>query len=638
MNEQKMLLLQTLENLGWIINLEKSSLNPETSKEYIGYKITTEGQPLLKIPNTRIRKLKRSLVGVLQKTHATAPITGANSRSMYRNDESNYPRKVASEKLVQTHCEETNLGRLIRNRSSDASRSNLVERSGPHLERYPNHSRAHRLPDRDRCVRKRLGCSPGRSNRSRILECQTVAKTLQLQRDDGNLAGPENVQEHSRQICTSFNRQHQRSGVYQPPRWSKQRIDTISKRNMDRSTQPVNDSDRETLSRGEQCRSGSTVTPVRQVRVEVAPASVRLHRQIVGPPHHRSLRNTRQCAAARIQQPVRRAVYNGRGCISADRLGGKQQFCKRPISTDSANLGSCANAKSSGDYNCPPMASATMVSASSESFDLPTPKAAKTQCVPPPQNKTRTTQKQEVGDICLESIWAKNLSASGWTQRTVAQLPLCLAPSTLYSYNRVIKQFASYCCIQNVPFPPPNTSVVAGFLCSIADRSEAPRSQLKIAGAALGHVYKSYGIFSVINNEHVQLLITSLIKSATNKPMAKSLVMPVQPFRDMFLGWPSNDLLSIKNLRLKTITLLALTLMLRPSDIAPKAVHFDAQTLQQKSWLFTTDNITFLDSGEAKIIFHGIKNDTSRSGFDVILQPVQERQLDPVQTLHDYIS
>lgn len=202
----------------------------------------------------------------------------------------------------------------------------------------------------------------------------------------------------------------------------------------------------------------------------------------------------------------------------------------------------------------------------------------------------------------------------------------------------MIKQFASYCCIQNVPFPPPNTSVVAGFLCSIADRSEAPRSQLKIAGAALGHVYKSYGIFNVINNEHVQLLITSLIKSATNKPMAKSLVMPVQPFRDMFLGWPSNDLLSIKNLRLKTITLLALTLMLRPSDIAPKAVHFDAQTLQQKSWLFTTDNITFLDSGEAKIIFHGIKNDTSRSGFDVILQPVQERQLDPVQTLHDYIS
>ena len=72
MDEHKTLLVQTLENLGWIINQEKSSLNPETSKEYIGYKIITERQPMLKIPNARIRKLKRSLVGILQKTHATA--------------------------------------------------------------------------------------------------------------------------------------------------------------------------------------------------------------------------------------------------------------------------------------------------------------------------------------------------------------------------------------------------------------------------------------------------------------------------------------------------------------------------------------------------------------------------------------
>ena len=128
------------------------------------------------------------------------------------------------------------------------------------------------------------------------------------------------------------------------------------------------------------------------------------------------------------------------------------------------------------------------------------------------------------------------------------------------------------------------------------------------------------------------------MKSATQKPMAKSLVVPIQPFRDLFLGWHTNDQLSIKDLRLKTITLLALTLMLRPSDIATKAVHFDRKTMQQESWLFTTDNITFLDSGEAKIIFHGIKNDTSRTGFDVILQPVTDRKLDPVATLQDYIT
>ena len=86
-----------------------------------------------------------------------------------------------------------------------------------------------------------------------------------------------------------------------------------------------------------------------------------------------------------------------------------------------------------------------------------------------------------------------------------------------------------------------------------------------------------------MNNEHVQLLITALVNTATQKTMAKSLVMLIQPFRYLFLAWHTNDQLSIKYLRLKTITLLALTLMLRPSHIAPKAVHFDGKTLQQES-------------------------------------------------------
>ena len=72
MNEHKATLLQTLRDLGWILNLEKCSLTPDTTKEYIGYKIVTKGQPLLKIPNARVRKLRRSLEGVLRKTYVTA--------------------------------------------------------------------------------------------------------------------------------------------------------------------------------------------------------------------------------------------------------------------------------------------------------------------------------------------------------------------------------------------------------------------------------------------------------------------------------------------------------------------------------------------------------------------------------------
>lgn len=81
-----------------------------------------------------------------------------------------------------------------------------------------------------------------------------------------------------------------------------------------------------------------------------------------------------------------------------------------------------------------------------------------------------------------------------------------------------------FCDKLNVSFPAKNTGVLTTFLCSLANVSQAPRAHLKIACAALRHVYKRYGDYTVINDEHIQLLVTALIKSATNKPMNKSNV------------------------------------------------------------------------------------------------------------------
>jgi len=114
--------------------------------------------------------------------------------------------------------------------------------------------------------------------------------------------------------------------------------------------------------------------------------------------------------------------------------------------------------------------------------------------------------------------------------------------------------------------------------------------------------------------------------------------MPIQPFRDLFTDWAENTLLSVKDLRLKAITLMAFVLMLRPSDIAPKAVHFNNQSGSADNFVFSTDNIVFCDNGEAIIVFHGCKNDSSRSGFQVVLQPTQDPKLNPVQALKDYIQ
>ena len=184
-------------------------------------------------------------------------------------------------------------------------------------------------------------------------------------------------------------------------------------------------------------------------------------------------------------------------------------------------------------------------------------------------------------------------------------------------------------------FPPAKTAVVAEYFCSVADASDAPKSALKIAQAALSHLYKVQlkAEGNPMDSLYISMLMSSLVKSATYRPLVKSKVMPVKPFAELFKRWPDNDQLCIKDLRLKAITLMALTLMLRPSDIAPKAVHFNGQTLEQNAWLFTTENVCFLDSGSATVVFHGIKNDTSRSGFEVQMQPTDNPKLNPVRAL-----
>ena len=55
--------------------------------------------------------------------------------------------------------------------------------------------------------------------------------------------------------------------------------------------------------------------------------------------------------------------------------------------------------------------------------------------------------------------------------------------------------------------------------------------------------------------------------------------MPVSAFQQLFLSWGDNEQLSVKSLRLKTITLLALVLLTRPSDLAPEAKLIDHQNM-----------------------------------------------------------
>ena len=115
--------------------------------------------------------------------------------------------------------------------------------------------------------------------------------------------------------------------------------------------------------------------------------------------------------------------------------------------------------------------------------------------------------------------------------------------------------------------------------------------------------------------------------------------MPVQPIMDLFRSWPGNWFLTVTQLRMKCLALLALAMMLRPSDVAPKVIVYDKEKGEISNHLvLSTDNVQFNHDGSVTIELHGIKNDYSRDGFDVTVPPASEIKIDPVATLRCYIE
>jgi len=169
----------------------------------------------------------------------------------------------------------------------------------------------------------------------------------------------------------------------------------------------------------------------------------------------------------------------------------------------------------------------------------------------------------------------------------------------------------------------------------VAKGSRRPKSLMITNSAALQNFYMALETESPVTPD-VYKLVTGINKSGTQDPLIRSAVMPRQPFVNLFREWKENKLLNLADLRLKAIVLLAFTAMLRPSDIAPRSVTLQEEELKLNE--FTRDNVMFQPDGTLCMYLHGIKNDYARDGFRVIINPMDEEKLCPVQTLYDYME
>lgn len=282
--------------------------------------------------------------------------------------------------------------------------------------------------------------------------------------------------------------------------------------------------------------------------------------------------------------------------------------------------------KSVGDSDRSKMASTTVLPKAQSIIRVPTDKTSSGNSIlySKGDKNTRTCKKQKVDMVCLEDLWAKQLSELQWPHECVKKYPAFLASSTLGQYNRYIVEFNKYCNDFTQGLPTQDSQVVpciVGFLNELAKGSERPESKLKTAMSALKHWFAASGI--QIRSELVDNFFKALVKCETTRPKGRTKILPVQQTLDIFKSWQPNDQLTTTKLRQKAITLFVLAAMCRPSDLAPKVG-------------FYRDQIRFNEDDSMTVLFFGIKNDSNRSGFEVRINGTEDERTDPVKCLQTY--
>ena len=178
---------------------------------------------------------------------------------------------------------------------------------------------------------------------------------------------------------------------------------------------------------------------------------------------------------------------------------------------------------------------------------------------------------------------------------------------------------------QGYSFPPPFhdvSALISSFMKLRSDLSERPESMLRSIQAALTHFFAAAWDSNPFDADFKNF-VTALIKVRTKHASGRTKVMPIKRITDLFCKWSENHELSIKHLRQKTIALLSLSMMARPSDLAP------AMGFHRNQMRFSEDN-------SVVITLCGIKNDSDRHGFEIKIDKASNPKVDPVACLKNY--
>ena len=442
-----------------------------------------------------------------------------------------------------------------------------------------------------------------------------------------------------RLLCPGIERQRNFGGIYQSSRGNQQAHVEPHDYNIRDLSRVRNSFNSKIFSREVKYPCRSIVKIDVPLRMATSPKTVSSIGTNVGSAYSRQICIGNDNTVKQVQLPVFRS--RDRSCRFNDAIMEKRkQFCEPTILDVTKNSEENPRGKSDGNSDCATLACANVVRKTSKDVNKCTTKVTKfSKNNVKKKRNSRTNEKCKMENVCLESVWEQKLIEKQWSELAIKRFLTFLAPTTWLTYNRYFAKFCKFGIERGVnPVEKPvkvSQSLVVDFFIDVAEGSRRPKAILNTSMAAIANYYKAVDRVSPVNNDVVKL-VEGLVKSGTVEPMRRTPVLPVAPFLELFRKWGDNEDLSLWSLRLKTLTLLSITAMMRPSDMAPRSGNWNGEVMVSNQFKRTW--IDFSNPMYVQLYFFGIKNDYQRDGFCVNIPYASEIDVCPVRALKVYLD
>ena len=463
-------------------------------------------------------------------------------------------------------------------------------------------------------------------SRPRVLEDKCLQKIVKLQ---GNVSSVVRLTEPrsspARQNCANFNRLGNNSRVCEFSRGYPCRPIRHCYKDLDNGNKVQFVNFRKMVGREIKYDSRQVESFRQQVKLGTPPIRVQAPRWDLGPPYNRQICLHEFNKMSTVQFKIHRPIYFGGGRPLPKRLGSGKQLCQPPNPPFTRGYKDYRQSECNSNSDSPGVQGPRFLPGVGQSLNQSSDSSAETASIVYKTGKSgaRTMGQPQVEIFRLEDSWNAKLKDKKWPECATDYYPRFLADSSLSIYNKYINEFLAFC--DNIALEEHLQRLIMEFLISKAQRSERPDSMIRTISAALKHFTMVKFDYDPFTDNDMHRFTQGLVKSETSRPRERTKIIPIQPLLDVFLSWPSNENLSLKDLRLKAIALISLTAMCRPSDLVPKSI------LRRSQLQLNTD-------GTLTIRLFGIKNDRKREGFEIRLHPADDKKIDPVNCAMTYIK